>query len=135
MVCSSRKSGSRVILAAEHDPALFWTICHLRTEGYRVLATCDSQQALDVFCHMNGRIDVALIDMSIPPAGGPVLVSRIQECAADTKFLLLHEDARKASAMFGVSDCPMLDKPFTYRRLLSAVRSIVEHGALVAAAG
>lgn len=133
MFPTSRKAVPGVLLVAAHDPAVFWTVCQLRGEGYRVLAACDGEQALDVFCHLEGRIDLALVDVRAPN-GGSDLMSRIRRIKPDMKFLLLHDDPKAIFPEAGLPEYGIVYKPFTYRRLLSAVRSVLSHGYLAEAA-
>jgi DNA-binding response OmpR family regulator len=121
-----RNGNAGVILAAEHEPAALWDICRLRGEGYRVVAVCDGEQALDVFSYCGDRIDLALIDVSVP--SGADVVSRILQVRPEMKFLLLHCKEAERPEAAAAPERTVLHKPFSYDELLAGVRSALNGG-------
>jgi DNA-binding response OmpR family regulator len=128
-----RNRNALVILAAAHEPAALWDICRLRGEGYRVMAACDGEQALDVFSCCGDRIDLALIDVSVP--SGADAASRILQVRPDMKFLLLHGKGAEHHDTAATPDRTVLHKPFSYEQLLAGVRCALNGGLAAMAAG
>lgn len=128
MFATQRKRNAAVILAAEDEPALLMAICQtLRSEGYRVLAACDGEQALDVMCHYGEEIDLALVDVSMPKLGGAELISRFLQVRPDLQALFMcgpEEDSAKELKREGCFR--VIYKPFTAERLLSVVSGALQ---------
>jgi DNA-binding response OmpR family regulator len=135
-VLSNYRNGKAgVILAAVHEPAALWNICRLRSEGYRVMAVCDGEQALDVFSYCGDKIDLALIDVSVPNISGADVVSRILQVRPDMRFLLLQCDKAERLDTAARPERTSLHKPFTYDELLAGVRFALHEGLKAMAAG
>jgi two-component system nitrogen regulation response regulator GlnG len=67
-------AASAVILIADDDPAIRLVLRHrLEAEGYRVEEAADSAAALEAL--RSGRVDVALLDIIMPGAGGLEVLS------------------------------------------------------------
>jgi DNA-binding NarL/FixJ family response regulator len=111
-----------VILAAAHEIGVLRAMCRLRIEEYRVLAACDGEQALDIFCYLGGEIDLALIDLAIPPIGGIELISKILAVKPDTNVVLVHENRGQSLSGIGTLQARALAKPFAHHNLLREVR-------------
>jgi DNA-binding response OmpR family regulator len=127
-VFSNRRMRSAgVILAAAHDVGVLRAMCCLRNEGYRVLAACDGEQALDVFSYLEGEIDLALIDLDMPGIGGLELMSSILAVRPDTNILVVHQDDKQSLSRIGTPESMAICKPFIHHELLREVR-FAAHG-------
>ena len=59
----------------------------LETRGYRVLAYCDAQQALNRFAQ--GGVDLVLTDLIMPGIDGSKLIAGIKDLSPETPAILL----------------------------------------------
>jgi DNA-binding response OmpR family regulator len=125
-----------VILAAEEEPAVLTAICQtLRSEGYRVLAACDGEQALDLFCFYGGIIDLALLDVQMPKLNGLELISRVLPFQPDLRALFMCGHAEHAVALKREGHHRVIYKPFSPERLLAVVRTALDGRMVLEAAG
>jgi len=126
---SQCKRYAGVVLAADDEPAVLTAICQtLRSEGFRVLAACDGEQALDMLCYYGDEVDLALVDVSMPKIGGAELISRFLPVRPDLKALFLcgHPDEAPAKELRREGHFRVIYKPFTPDLLLSVVRTSMD---------
>jgi DNA-binding response OmpR family regulator len=94
--------------------------------GYRVLEAQNGLEALRLNRRFPGRIDVAIIDIVMPLMSGVALVDRIRR-KRPVRFLLMSGaiSAPAADRAQWPQDAAYIQKPFTYRELLGAVRDLL----------
>jgi PAS domain S-box-containing protein len=121
--------GHETILVAEDDPAVRkLSVRALRRAGYTVLAAADGEEALRTFQARRGEIALVLLDAIMPKLTGNAVHRRIQEMAPGTKIICCTGYDRETAR----SDClaceslPVVQKPFTDRTLLFAVREALD---------
>jgi two-component system, cell cycle sensor histidine kinase and response regulator CckA len=129
VIPSQRKQYAGVVLAADDEPAVLTAICQtLRSEGFRVLAACDGEQALDMLCYYGDEVDLALVDLSMPKIGGADLISRFLPVMPNLKALFLcgHPDEAPAKELKREGRFRVIYKPFTPDLLLSVVHASMD---------
>ncbi|MDT4988013.1 MAG: hypothetical protein QOI74_2107, partial [Micromonosporaceae bacterium] len=124
------------ILVVEDEPALRQVVHRmLSTAGYQVLAAEDGPSAFDQAMRHEGRIDLILTDVVMPHMLGTDLARQLAELPGESVVLYMSGYARPVLASHGTldSDVHLLEKPFTRRQLLAAVRCRLDDGLPVVA--
>jgi len=112
------------ILLADDEPAIRTLIeAALSAEGYRVLATKDGYEALQVFDKRASDIDLLITDMCMPYIGGTELIAALQARRASLKCLCI--TAYADDYELGL---PLLRKPFSREELLDSVQDVLGDG-------
>ena len=122
------KSGTETILLAEDEDIVRMPVKSLlEAYGYTVLAAGDGEEAIKLFERHVGEIDLAVLDLVMPKAGGMHVWQVIRETKPDTKVLFIsghtaavHED------FMPPSDLPLLSKPFSVLNLANKIREILD---------
>jgi len=101
----------------------------LKQLGYDVLLASGGQEALDLYLHHQGRIDMILLDMIMPDLGGGETYDRIKEMNSGVKVLLssgygIDGEAREILKR-GCNE--FIQKPFNIMDLSQKVNEILNH--------
>ncbi|MBI1754374.1 MAG: CHASE domain-containing protein [Acidobacteria bacterium] len=99
----------------------------LENAGFRVLEARDGQEAVERFEDKGERIDLVLLDMTMPRMGGAEAFRRIRALSPSVKVLLTSGYTQKES-LESLSDLPpdgFLQKPFRVRELIARVRNLL----------
>lgn len=97
-------SGQRTVLIVEGETAPAEELGSLlRSLGHNVLTVNNGRRALDKARCYVGRIDLTILDMTMPAMGGARAYSRLKELRPDMKVLIsgLHEDDPAAQRLLG----------------------------------
>jgi PAS domain S-box-containing protein len=124
------------ILVVEDEPALRQVVHRmLSTAGYEVLVAEDGPSAFDQAMRYERRIDLVLTDVVMPHMLGTDLARQLAELRGESVVLYMSGYARPVLASHGTldSDVHLLEKPFTRRQLLAAVRCRLDDGLPVVA--
>lgn len=92
----------------------------LRGIGYNVLEADRPSQALEI-AEDESRIDLMLTDRIMPEMEGPQLAERIGQSHGETKVAIMSGSPGPEELHF-----PLLQKPFTPKRLASTVRHVLD---------
>jgi PAS domain S-box-containing protein len=121
--------GSETILMAEDDPMVRnLTTRTLERAGYRVIATCDGEEALQIFEEFADEIDMVLLDVIMPKMSGRAAHARMRDHDPSMRFLFVSgydPDATHAEA-FVQEGLEILAKPFNPPDLLGKIRTILD---------
>jgi CheY-like chemotaxis protein len=111
------------ILVAEDDLELRMLISRvLRKHGYQVFEASDGLAALELACTQ--RIDLLLTDVRMPQLDGMGLGVRFSE--EHRGIPVLYMTGHGAASQSGPTVIPVLAKPFTAQRLLTAVAELLQ---------
>ncbi|WP_045743407.1 hybrid sensor histidine kinase/response regulator [Actinoplanes rectilineatus] len=96
----------------------------LTAAGYRVLSAEGGPQALELLAGHDGVIDLLVSDVVMPGMLGKELAERLVEARPGTRVLFMSGYAQPVLASEGTLDegVALLEKPFTAKDLLTAVR-------------
>ena len=94
----------------------------LEAEGYRVLETTNPEHALRLFAAHAGSIDLIVSDVRMPKLDGHELVRRCRTLSANVKALFVTGDSGRDGTSPPLSSDPLMPKPFTPTKLVTAVR-------------
>ncbi len=101
----------------------------LEGAGFRVLEARDGLEAVERFEAGGERVDLVLLDMTMPRMGGAEAFRRIRGLSPDVRVLLTSGYTQKES-LESLADLPpdgFLQKPFRIRELVSKVRDILQN--------
>lgn len=95
----------------------------LRAAGYTVLLANDGLEALEVFRREAGRVDLVILDLSMPRLSGADAVRGMAELDPAVRVILSSGySADQASVISFPQVVSFLQKPFKRSELLAAVR-------------
>jgi CheY-like chemotaxis protein len=115
--------GSQTILVADDEPTIRAYIARvLVTEGFRVVAAVDGQDALDQFRLLDGSIDLLLTDVRMPRMDGLALARSLVDLRPGVPVLFISGYPLDHELRLWNSGNCFLRKPFTRQVLLDAVR-------------
>jgi two-component system response regulator CpxR len=92
----------------------------LETNGYRVLAAANGQEAISLFA-TTPQIDLVLTDMSMPQMNGGQLVMRLKRMRSHVPMVLL-ADAQSANGEIHVADAVIARKNCPTQELLERIK-------------
>lgn len=121
--------GTETVLVVEDEELILAvTSGMLERSGYRVLAACTPEGALELARGNDGRIDLLLSDVIMPDMTGPALAERVRAAHPDLKVLYTSGYTANVIAHRGVLDpgVNFLPKPFTRRQLSEKVRRVLD---------
>lgn len=120
--------GSETILLVEDDEdvrALLRDV--LEAGGYRVLATGDAQEAMDLCRRHKGEVDLLLTDVVMPRMGGRELAENIMALQPNIKVVYMSGYTDNAIVHHGVLDpgTAFIEKPIAPNVLLEKIRDFL----------
>ncbi len=121
--------GSERILLAEDEPAIRSALGRiLRAAGYDVLEAAHGGEALRLADADSRQIHLLLSDVMMPGVGGKELVQRLSALRPEIRVVLMsgYTDDAALRADLGAARYAFLQKPFTAREVLQAVRDALD---------
>ncbi len=95
--------------------------------GHTVLVADNGRQAIEIM-RTNSAVDLVLLDVVMPVAGGGEALAEIRKCWPGTAVLVTsgynREEARRLGSI--PDGLPFIEKPFTLQTLAAAVQSVLE---------
>jgi CheY-like chemotaxis protein len=100
----------------------------LEQEGLAVLRAEDGRRALDLFREARGRVDVVLLDLSMPGWSGEETCRRLRELDPDVPVILSSGyDPDEARGRFGAgAPAGFIQKPYRPEQLLAEIERCLE---------
>ncbi|MBN2443299.1 MAG: sigma-54-dependent Fis family transcriptional regulator [Spirochaetales bacterium] len=99
---------------------------YLLPEGYTVIATTDTEKALDFI--NNDSFDIAIVDIHMPIISGLDIIKHIKENTHQTEVIVLTADTTVSTAVeamkLGASD--YITKPFTQEKIIEIVNRVAK---------
>ena len=119
-----RRSGSERILLAEDEP-LVRRVARVALErlGYTVLEACDGLEAVARLREHAERVDLAVLDLSMPRMGGLEALAELRRLAPDLPVILTSGHFSDASPS---PDADFLPKPYRPDALAERVRALLD---------
>jgi PAS domain S-box-containing protein len=120
------RGGSETILVVEDESQLLaLTRVALKRLGYQVLAARDGQEAVDVFREQARRIDLVVLDRTLPRLSGERVLRQMQSLRADVKVVISSGDASIELADFPGA-LALLRKPYEPSKLCATIRELLD---------
>jgi CheY-like chemotaxis protein len=103
----------------------------LRNSGYTVLEANNGAEALQLYGHQNGSIQLLLTDVVMPGMNGRMLADRLQAAQPGLKVIYMSGYTDDAIIHHGVLDAgaAFIQKPFTTENLVRKVREALDGSA------
>ncbi len=121
-------AGSGVVLVADDEPAVLRVIQRtLQRDGYEVHVAADGNEAVELFRAHAAKIDLVLLDVSMPTLDGVEAVLALREIAPHVPIVLTsgYSEAEAKQRLKEVGVAGFLAKPFTSATLLDRVREVL----------
>jgi two-component system cell cycle sensor histidine kinase/response regulator CckA len=116
--------GERILLADDNDMVRALGSTLLRQHGFCVLLAVDGQEAVEVFERERGRIDLVLLDLTMPRLSGREALLRIRRM--DENVPVVVSSGYSAEQLTEAEQAQVhgfLGKPFRERDLIQAVQA------------
>jgi CheY-like chemotaxis protein len=117
--------GSETVFLIDDEPLVRRaTRAMLEQGGYRVLECGDGEEALWIFQRQRDRIQLVILDRSMPGLSGEQVFNRLQELASHVPIVLL--SGQPAASRTAERAAASLSKPVDLSTLLGAVRGALD---------
>ena len=120
--------GSEVILFVDDEEHVLSGVEEaLTTHGYKVFATSDPAEALDLFKKMSHEIALVITDMVMPKIDGRELIKRMRAIKPNIKILAVSGYMKYVAEKEDIKEIAgFLQKPFESSELLTVMRRILD---------
>jgi PAS domain S-box-containing protein len=116
--------GEGVVLVVDDESAIRRTAeLLLRAHGFEVLSAADGVEAIEVFRRESARIDVVLLDLTMPRLGGAETLVELRRIARDVPVVLTSGYGAPSASMAEAADAT-LAKPYSADELLQALADV-----------
>lgn len=124
----SHKYNETILIVDDHETIWDFLIEALQECGYSVLLAENGLDAMEIYAANPGEIDLVLLDMIMPKAGGHQTFYRIRELDPDANILLssgyiseaeVHDLLQQGARGF-------LPKPHRLKQVMSEIRRILD---------
>ena len=126
------KKGEGTVLVVDDEEAIRDVLGQmLQTLGYRCLFAENSSGALKVFREHQKEIDVVLLDMVMPDAGGDIAFKALKKIDSNVRVILSSGYSRegRAEKVMETGGHGFIQKPFDLKHLSQKIREILDHKA------
>jgi len=117
-------TGETILVVDDEEPLCNLLRDVLTRRGYRVLVATDGEEALRVYREHGGRIDLVVLDMTMPGLSGMDTFDALRSLNPHARILLTsgytHEQSAREAVARGAKG--FLQKPFLISELLARVR-------------
>jgi signal transduction histidine kinase/ActR/RegA family two-component response regulator len=124
-------NGRTSVLVVEDEEALLRSLATALRQRFHVLLAADGQEAIDLL-ESGSKPDAILCDVNMPVVNGfqlyKWLLDHRPNLARHVVFITANATDEIASDFFARTDKPVLEKPVTRERLLSAIDRVVAGG-------
>jgi signal transduction histidine kinase/CheY-like chemotaxis protein len=102
----------------------------LEKRGYLVVSAENGKAGVDLFRQCSDRVDVVLLDMTMPVMDGEETLRELKAVRADTKVILSSgfDEAEAVRRFSGGDLAGFIQKPYTSTRLTEKIRRTLENG-------
>ena len=115
------------MLFAEDDAGVRAVVEQMLSEaGYHVVSVSNGNEAIGYLDDDHAAIDIAVLDVVMPGAGGLEVVSHIRTTGLDVSVLLTSGYSNELARTMEGENLPLLTKPFRRDELLLRVRELLD---------
>ncbi len=122
--------GSETVLVVDDEPVVRMVAeTLLATQGYRLLAASDGQEAIEVFQRHRHEIKLVLMDMTMPRMSGREAFAGLRRLDPDVPVVICSGyvvDLKELQTSDGRLPNGFVQKPYNLMELASAVREIID---------
>jgi nitrogen-specific signal transduction histidine kinase len=122
--------GVTALVVEDENPLRGAVAKMLRKAGFEVFEAADGSSAIDLLRANGGKIDVVLLDMTIPRAGSREVVAAAAEARQDIRVILTSANSKEmiADEMSAPQIHSFIRKPFVFGDLLQTLRNALFPG-------
>jgi two-component system cell cycle sensor histidine kinase/response regulator CckA len=124
----TRDAGTETLLLVEDEPYVRKIVCRaLERSGHRVLLASSGEEALEVFAHFDGVVDLLVTDVVMPGMSGADLARQIRARQQGVRVLFMSGYTDEVISRHGVLDpgIDFIQKPFSPATLVTRVREVI----------
>jgi signal transduction histidine kinase/CheY-like chemotaxis protein len=115
-----------VLLVDDEDFVLRMAQAVLNQAGYHVLTASNGGDALDIYAAHSSRIDLVVLDLTMPVMGGEETMARLMARWPDATVVVTSGyDLRDTERRLAVGPAAFLQKPYTATQLTSKVAEVI----------
>ena len=92
--------------------------------GYQVLYASDGHECLEICSQIGDRIDLVLLDQSMPHMSGQDVLAELQRSHPQLKVVIITGFAADLEDFAGALD--IVQKPFSFKSFVSKVREVLD---------
>jgi PAS domain S-box-containing protein len=120
-------SGECVLIVDDEDSVRELARLTLERRGYRVLTACDGEDGLKRYAEHPGRIDLVLLDYSMPGLTGLEVFHELRKMDPKTSVLFSSGYGLQGDAapLLAAGACAFVPKPYRPDELVQAVRQVL----------
>ncbi len=120
------KGKGETILVVEDELSLLEIIkTALKSGGYKVIATVNPREAINIVAEGKEKIDLLITDLSMPEMDGLELINRLEAIRPGIKYLIMSGYAFGTIAK-KAKNIPIIEKPFSLKDFYGKIRDILE---------
>jgi two-component system, cell cycle sensor histidine kinase and response regulator CckA len=124
------------LLLVEDEPTLRLAVgTFLKQRGMKVVPASDGREALDKLLDPTQKIDLVLLDLTLPDMSGFDVLAEIRKLKPDVRVVLTSAydlDARNPNTVEGASGTTFVHKPYRLNELLLVLGKEIESGVMAA---
>ena len=100
----------------------------LEQHGYTVLLASDGQEGLDTYFRERGRVDLIVLDLSMPRMSGREVLERLREQAPDVKVIIStgYAEGTQAEILQNLNISAYIYKPYRPLEIARLVRQVLD---------
>ncbi len=100
----------------------------LSRDGYKTMAACSGEEALDLYLEKGDEIDLVILDISMPGMGGLKCLDKLIELNPDIKVIIASGYSQNGPLQDAISSgaAMFIPKPFRRAEMLTAVRGMLD---------
>lgn len=119
--------GNTVLLIDDEDVVLRTTTELLTEIGYDVIAVLDGQRAVDIFSSDHDRIDIVMLDLSMPQMDGMECFLKLRDIDPEVKVVLVTGFSRdgRVQKMLDLGVNAFLQKPFRLKEMAAILEELI----------
>ena len=124
---AERASGAETILLVEDEDSLRVAVSKmLQKRGYSVLEANDGRTAVDLYRASQSRIDLVLLDMTLPGMAGHEVLADLRRTNPRVKAVLTSAYGKEAvfSSLGAQEPCPFIRKPYSLSDLIELLDKV-----------
>lgn len=124
MTQENRRTGA-ILVVDDESQLLRLLVRVIERAGYRVFSASDGKEALAVFEDLHREIDLAVLDVIIPPSGVEEVLDRMLELRHDLHVIMTSGDEPPDELRDRLRACGgvFLRKPFVPKTVVRAVKN------------
>ena len=123
-----RTAGARLLVVDDEDIVRMLAEKMLKTSGLNVITASNGREAVDVFQENADKIDLVLLDMTMPQMGGEETFQELRRRRPDARVILSsgYSETDVTARFSGKGLAGFIQKPYVFEQLIDLVRRILE---------